>query len=164
MKHADSYFSNPVNALLFLLSAAAGFIAALPFSSCSLEPVSAPPYVIGKPVCVIGEKTDCYLAAGIEFDFYNIDSRDISSFSVSAMVYDRDTGENPFIGSNRVTADFSGLLSGNSKASFAVSLDPYMYAVPASPYVIDFFYVTRIEYADGSSWTDENGIYHTGSE
>lgn len=132
-------------------------------SSCAMESLGAP-FVIGKPRCDVGEKSGCYLVAGIEFDLYNTDSRDIRSFSVSAMVYDRETGQNPFIGNNRVTATFTGILSGNSKGSFSVSLDPFLHSVPSEPFIVDFFYVSGIDYADGTRWTDENGLYHTGSE
>lgn len=123
-----------------------------------------PPYVIGKPSCVVGEREGCYLVAGIEFDFFNVAETDITSLDISAMVYDRDTRKNPFIGSNRVLASLTGGITAKTKVTLAIPLDAYIYVAPTDPYIIDFFYVSRIDYSDGTSWFDSDGTYYTGSE
>ncbi len=154
----------PVRRALSLLAAVAALPALALFGSCSLECRESPPYIVGKPRCVIGEKSGCYLVAGIEFDFYNTDDRELRSLSVAALVYDRETRDNPLIGSNRIAATLTDSLPGGSKAALAIALDPYLCEIPAAPYIVDFFTVTRVEYADGTSWTDPFGLYHAGSE
>ena len=75
----------PVRRALSLLAAVAALPALALFGSCSLECRESPPYIVGKPRCVIGEKSGCYLVAGIEFDFYNTDDRElrrITSYNV----------------------------------------------------------------------------------
>ncbi len=149
----------PVAAAAFLLSLAVGLLA-----SCDLQPDSFPPFVLGKPECVIGERPGYYLVAGIEFEFANTSGKSIRSLSVSAMVYDRETESNPFVGSNRIEGLFAGDIPGKSKIDAAIPLDSYIYVAPSEPYIVDFFYVSAIEYSDGTSWADPNGAYCTGSE
>ncbi len=79
------------------------------------------------------------------------------------MVYDAETEENPFMGSNIIKASFSGTIPGKGIKECAVSLDQYLYVVPDDPYLIDFFYVSEINYENGDQWTDKNGTYHTRS-
>jgi hypothetical protein len=77
------------------------------------------------------------------------------------MVFDAETSKNPLIGSNIITASFSGNIPSGVKKDLIISLDPYIYVAPEKPYLVDFFYVSRIAYTDGTVWEDRNGIYYT---
>lgn len=134
------------------------------FSACSpIQPLTAPPYIISKPQCIIGEKEGYYSAAGIEFFYINIDQKTVTEFEVSFIVYDSVTTQNPFIGSNSIKSSFLGELPPNSKKQLSLSLDEYMYVIPDTPYLLDHFYISRITFDDGSTWEDQNGIYSTRS-
>jgi hypothetical protein len=133
----------------------------LALASCALTADSAPPYVISKPFSRSGEKSGHFVFAGIEFTFLNTGSKTISNITVSCMVFDAETSKNPFIGSNIITASFNGDIPAGGKTDLNISLDQYIYAAPEKPYLIDFFYVSRIGYTDGSVWEDRNGIYYT---
>jgi hypothetical protein len=137
----------------------------LVFASCEFIAdnggYSAPPYVISKPLSFAGKKTGYYVFAGIEFTFLNTGGKTVSEVTVSCMLFDAETLKNPFIGSNIVTAGFSGNIPGGGKKDLVISLDRYIYVAPEKPYVVDFFYVSRITYTDGTVWEDRNGIYHT---
>lgn len=132
--------------------------------SCAVNPVEAPPFVVSKPQCVIGDGGNRYRICGIEFEYFNTGDLPVESLEISCMVYDRETGENPFIGSNLVGAAFSETISPRSGVSLAVPLDPYLYVVPSAPFVIDFFHVVKIVYSDGSTWEDPQGFFSAGSE
>jgi hypothetical protein len=133
----------------------------LALASCELTADSAPPYVISRPVSYCGEKTGYYSFAGIEFTFLNTGGKTVSDVSVSCMVFDPETSGNPFIGSNIITASFNGSIPAGEKTGLIISLDRYLYAAPEKPYLVDFFYVSRIGYTDGSVWEDRNGVYYT---
>jgi hypothetical protein len=79
------------------------------------------------------------------------------------MVYDTATGDNPLIGSNIINASFSEMILAQTTKECIISLDQYLYIAPTEPYLIDFFYVSEINYDDGSQWTDRNGTYYTRS-
>jgi hypothetical protein len=79
------------------------------------------------------------------------------------MVYDAETKRSPFIGSNTIKVTHNGTVAPGEKILFITSLDPYTHIAPSKPYIIDFFYISRIEYSDGSAWEDKYGVYHTGS-
>jgi hypothetical protein len=131
-------------------------------ASCKLAADSAPPYVITKPISYCTEKPGYYTFAGIEFVFLNASTKTAVEIAASCMVFDPDSHKNPFIGSNMIRAVFKGAVPGGQKKDFIIPLDPYIYSAPDSPYLIDFFYISRIVYEDGSVWEDNNGIYHTG--
>jgi hypothetical protein len=123
----------------------------------------SPPFVIGKLLCVIGNKPGFFSAGGIEFDLLNKSKKEISYFTASFMVFDAVTEKTPFIGANLIKQSFSGSIKPGELKKLYISLDNYMYAVPSEPYLIDFFYLPEIRYTDGSSWSDTNGIYYTRS-
>ena len=133
------------------------------FCGCDALDPEPPPYVVSKPVCCIEANEGYYRFAGIEFDFLNTSPKNVCRFTVACMVYDADTNEDPFIGSNTVQFTYEGDIPKNESRSLSISLDPYIYVAPEKPFLIDFFHVTRIEYVDGSSWEDETGIYYTRS-
>jgi hypothetical protein len=122
-----------------------------------------PPFTISKPVSAVGEKMNYYTFAGVEFSYLNTGSKTVSRVSVSFMVFDAATQKSPFIGSNIIKITFDGEIRGGVKKDFVIPLDPYIYAAPAVPYLIDFFYISEVVFADGSVWEDSGGVYHTGS-
>lgn len=132
--------------------------------SCESEQTSSPPYVIGSLHCNLGERKNYYLIAGIEFDFWNISQKDVTEIETSGIVFDRDTETNPFVGTNIISSVFSGQIPANTKHTLILPLDQYIYQVPLKPYIIDYFYIKKISYADGSIWTDYSGAYYTRSE
>lgn len=134
------------------------------FISCESEKTSSPPYVIGPLHCSLGERKSYYLVAGLEFDFWNISQKDIVEIETSGVVFDRDTEANPFVGTNVISSVFSGRIPANTKHTLILPLDQYIYHVPVKPYIIDYFYIKKILYSDGSIWVDCSGAYYTRSE
>jgi hypothetical protein len=74
------------------------------------------------------------------------------------MLYDSE-GNNPFVGSNNVVERVDGNVPSGASTAVLIPMDDYLTIVPDEPYKIDFMYVRKIEYADGSEWTDPFGMY-----
>lgn len=142
--------------LLFLVSSL--FIA----TSCSTTGLIECPYIIPEKQFELGEREDFFEFAGASFSIFNDSDKDISSFVVSFMVYDAE-GNNPFIGSNCIVKNFNERIEAHRTEKFAVSLDSYLSQLPKDEYVLDFFYVQKITYSDGSVWSDPFGM-HASSE
>ena len=121
--------------------------------------VEAPPFVITKPVCETRERSGYFRYAGIVFNFMNTENKVIDEVTVSFSLYDSATNENPFIGSNRFEITKMNLLLPNENKEVIISLDQYIYYAPLTPYLIDFFYISRIHFTDGSIWEDIYGLY-----
>jgi hypothetical protein len=133
--------------------------------SCEIIPTETVPYIISKPTCYAETKEGYYNFVGVEFEYANISDKIVTKISVSFIVYDADTKQNPFIGTNIINETFGGsrIIKSKEKKLLIISLDPYIYVAPAQPYLIDFFYISSVEFSDGSSWEDHNGIYYTRS-
>ncbi len=118
------------------------------------------PYVIGNinSMCGTGDDSAGFRFAGVSFTFCNSGSKTVADFTVSFRLYDSE-GENPFIGTNCVTAKKTEIIGRNSTSEITVNLDSFITVVPEEPYQVDYFYVTEIHYTDGSTWRDEYGIY-----
>jgi hypothetical protein len=149
MKQADKYLL-----LIFILSV---------FSCKELYQPEEIPYIISKPSCVIGTRDNFYQFIGVEFNFANTAGKTVSSVYISFMVFDADNSENPLAGSNLIKRSYSGSIPAQSTKEMIISLDKYIYTVPDKPYLIDFFYIAEIQYENGSSWSDPQGIYYVRS-
>jgi len=136
---------------------------ALIASGCDIRDTAKPPYAITKPVSVTGIKAGYYSLAGIEFTIYNETEKEIQAIGVSCMIYDAETKKNPLIGSNSLHFNSRMLIPPNGSQALALSLDPYVYSVPKTPWLIDFMYISSIDYSDGSSWQDSTGTYYSRS-
>ncbi len=122
------------------------------------------PFVISIPECRTGSMPGAYGSCGVHFSYTNTSSKTVSRIKISCMVYADEQGTNPFMGTNHILADFpeSGvtddIASGDSR-NFILNLDPYIYCAPSSPYLIDYFFVKKITFTDGSTWEDKLGTY-----
>ncbi len=147
----------------FFLLSALGLVIFLNFASCMTtfdddENFGSCPYILSSPRVELGENSDVCKYAGAYFTLYNKSSKEISKCTISFLLYDKD-GNNPFIGSNQVTASCSKSVASESEEDFSVSLDKYLSIVPDEAYVMDFIYVRDITYSDGSHWSDPFGMY-----
>lgn len=116
------------------------------------------PYIIDKARIELGEKEEVCKYMGAYFDFFNGSEKTVTDFSVSFLVFDED-GKSPFLGSNKIVADFEAQIPSKESAEISLALDDYLTIVPETPYEIDYLYVQKIKYSDGSSWEDCFGMY-----
>jgi hypothetical protein len=113
---------------------------------------------------MVGERSGHYQVAGIEFFVLNVSDTAISEITVSFALFDAQTGKNPLTGSNKFSLTLRRVIAAHEKKEMIIPLDGYLYLAPPQPFVVDFFYIAKIVYVDGSVWTDPYGLYHTGSQ
>ena len=122
-------------------------------------PAETPPFVITRPVCETRERQPYFNYAGIVFKFMNTGNKIIDEITVSFMLYDSITKENPFVGSNKFSIKKLDLIPPDDNKEVIISLDHYIYFAPQTPYLIDFFYISEIHFTDDSIWEDKYGLY-----
>jgi hypothetical protein len=121
---------------------------------------NAPPYLTVNLEPVLEADGGNINYAGIRFNIANTSQKTISSFVTSCFLYDGNTRK-PLMQNNRVRSGFTGAIIPKDERVFTISLDDRIGAVPDSPFIIDFFTLTRVDYSDGSSWTDPYCIWYT---
>ena len=125
----------------------------------TFTPGELTPFVITKPVFEIIERPYYFRYAGLTFDFLNQAEEVVDKVIVSFFLFDRRTMESPFMGSNRFEITrWDTVFPGESK-EIIISLDGFIHIAPSEPYLIDYFYIYEIHYADGSIWQDHHGKY-----
>ena len=122
-------------------------------------PQDMPPFVITKPVMEISERPYQYNYAGIVFKLFNKSGEQIDRITVTFMLFDAKTQGSPFIGNNRFEITKADIVYPDENKQIFISLDQYIYTAPTEPYLIDFFYISEIRYANGGVWEDKEGKY-----
>jgi len=145
------------------ISGAIGFIIFVFLMACDdgnkATVVTKPPYTITKPMCEIIERPGYFNYAGIVFNFLNTSDKIVDEVKVSFMLFEANSDENPFIGSNIFEITMLTIVAPKENKEIIISLDQYITIAPSEPYLIDFFYISEIHYKDGSTWQDKHGIY-----
>lgn len=126
--------------------------------SCASITGSNCPYVIDNPRIELGKRKNVCNFAGAYFTFCNTSEKTVKDFSVSFLVFDED-GESPLVGSNRIESEHTIRVDSNQCVEISVGLDKYFQTISESNYIIDYFYVKKINYTDGSFWSDMFGSY-----
>ena len=115
------------------------------------------PYRIKGEVSV-GADAAFYEYAGIALTFYNASGRAVRKFFAVVFLSGSD-GESPFTEGNCVTLEYDENIAPRTAVRAEFGLDDYISEVPDEAYQIDFLYVSKIEYDDGSVWEDPYGVY-----
>lgn len=142
--------------LLFIL-----FISSI-IVSCS-DSVTYTPYIISEPDVHITKNSSFYEYAGIEFTFFNSSQKEITSFTISCMAYSATDNTNPFTGTNQIFAYFNEPISPQETKQLVINLDNRLYCIPTQKFIIDFFTVPSVHFADGSIWEDRMCQFFTRS-
>ena|GEM_PF-2350674 len=132
-----------------------GIIVDLPPST----PDEIPPFVITRPVFEISERPFHFNYSGVVFNLFNTGPEVIDTITVSFRVFDQRTQSSPFLGTNKFEITKLELIHPNESKEIIISLDRFIYIAPTEPYIIDFFYVSRIDYVDGKVWEDKYGKF-----
>lgn len=128
------------------------------FSGCASITGENCPYVVDDMRIELGEKEYVCNFMSANFNFYNSSEKDVDNFSVSFLLFDED-GNNPFFGTNRIISDCKIQVAKKECAEISIALDDYLTTVPENPFEIDYFYVKKINYTDGTTWEDLFGMY-----
>ena len=139
--------------LIFLLSGCSAFPAApdLPALTAGRNPY----LVSGK--FVMEEDSSDYEICGAELKFYNRSEKKVTEFEIFFYLFDSD-GEPAQECWNQLSFDIEKLIDENDSFEICLSLDSYMASVPQSLLRIDYLFVSKICYDDGSVWEDPYGL------
>ena len=144
-------------ALLILLEIAAAVF----LSSClsQLWDAGTPPYAITKPVYRIAGPDDVCTIGGVFFDFYNKSEKEVVFIETCMNVFDSKTGNLAFPGAGGMRSGSSCNIDKTQKKNLCIPLDEYLYQIDSTSRYVDNFFISKIEYSDGSIWQDKLGIY-----
>ena len=115
------------------------------------------PYRIKGEVSV-GADAAFYEYAGIALIFYNASGRAIRKFFAVVFLSGSDE-ESPFTEGNCIVLEYDENIAPYAVVNAEFSLDDYISEMPDEAYCIDFLYVSKIEYDDGSVWEDPYGLH-----
>ena len=123
---------------------------------------AAPPYAITGELTF--DYSPVYEICGINGSFCNNSEHPVSSFTIVFYVFDSD-GNSPVKGRNNIVIKIQEEVPAFCDYDFCLALDKYLAVSqeyeenPDSPlYEIEYLYVSRIEYEDGSEWSDSFGL------
>ena len=121
--------------------------------------ISSPPYAITKPIYKFAGPDDVCTLGGVFFDFYNKSEKEIVFIQACMNVFDKKTSEPAFEGSVGFLSGAPCILKSREKKNLCIPLDDYLCQMENQSFVVDNFFITRIEYADGTFWQDTIGVY-----
>lgn len=128
----------------------------LAFFGCSAFSLERSPYTINADF-VMDEESSVYKICGVDLSFSNLAAETVKEFEVVFFLFDSD-GEPAYECPNRLAFSIEREIGSNEDFSVCLSLDSYMTFVPQSLLEIDYLYVSRITYTDGSIWVDPYGF------
>ena len=114
------------------------------------------PYSLSAEMTV--ENSSIYENAGLEIEFENKSEKTVKAFSIVFFVFNEDEGFLESESGNICLEVFCNLSAWNSIED-CISLDGFFSEVLEDACQLDYLYVSRITYADGSFWEDPSGRY-----
>jgi hypothetical protein len=113
------------------------------------------PYIIDAKLNM--EDSSDFDIAGLDLSFLNRSERTVNEFSIVFYIFDEDGEPASLCRSNVVLSVKCELLPGE-KIEKCLNLDSFFSVVPDEEYSLDYVYISRIKYADGSVWKDPFGL------
>lgn len=129
------------------------------FTGCqsdSFEPFESVPYVLSGNF-VMEENSSDYSICGVDFSLLNKSEKRIKRVSIVFYLFDQD-GEPALECQNKVSVQIDKVIEAGEVSSFCMSLDQFMNSIPANNLTVDYLFLSRIEYEDGSLWEDPYGL------
>ena len=148
-----------INVLILLTLTACADMGGIITDIPPATPEEIPPFVITKPTFEINGRPFQFNYSGVVFSFLNTRMEIVQSITVSFRIFDQRTQSSPFIGTNKFEITKMELIHPDERKEIIISLDPYIYIAPTEPFLIDFFYISRIDYVSGRFWEDKYGKY-----
>ena len=142
--------------MIFLLSGCSAFPVAPDLPDLSALTAGRNPYLVSGKF-VMEEDSSDYEICGAELKFYNRSEKKVTEFEVVFYLFDSD-GEPASGCQNRLDFIIEKEVEPGGEFQNCLSLDSYMAVMPQSLLEIDYLYVSRILYTDGSVWEDPYGL------
>jgi len=124
--------------------------------SCVAFPQNSIPYAMSGEF-VMEDGCQDYSICGVDVFLLNKSNKEIENISIVFFLFDKD-GEPAYECRNKISAKIEQYIAPEESASFCISLDRFMNAIPSEPLLVDYLYLAKIEYEDGSVWEDPYGL------
>ena len=98
-----------------------------------------------------------YSICGVNFYLLNQHEKNISKINIVFFLFDQD-GEPACECRSKISVEIKLDIEAGESAVFCMSLDQFMNSVPEYPLLVDYLYLAKIEYEDGSVWEDPYGL------
>lgn len=125
------------------------------FSGCQLMAREKTPYLVSAEM-VMEDSAD-YEVAGLNLYLMNKSEKEIQSFTVVFFLFDED-GNPPEYMKNTLVLSINTQIDAGESFETCLSLDGYLYSIPQEAYQVDYLYLSKITYADGTVWSDPYGL------
>ncbi len=125
-------------------------------SSCKSYAQSYVPYLLDGEF-VMDEESDDYSICGIKLFLVNKSEKNISKVNLVFFLFDKD-GEPAIECRNKFEFNIEQNLTASESCDFCIGLDKYMNTIPSELLFVDYIYLSKIEYEDGSFWEDPLGL------
>lgn len=127
-------------------------------SGCTME--NPLPYAMTAGELRFGMVEGVCSVAGVFFRLVNTSGREITAVEMTCTIYDHTGRASPFIGNSTIRSRLEVRLAAGAERELCLVLDGYMSGIPqeGEEWLVDQLYASRIEYADGSSWSDPLGL------
>lgn len=137
------------------------FLLVMIFTGCAQNQIDIrkPEFAVSVPEYRSGSEDS---SGGVYFDFYNRSGCAVTFIETRMNVYDKKTGKNAFTGQGTIKSGCDIKIKAGEKKELCVCLDEYITVQSEEGYLIDQFYISRIDYEDGRVWKDEWGLYACG--
>lgn len=125
-------------------------------TGCKTYSIDSVPYVVSGDF-VMEENSADYSICGVDFLLLNKSEKEIKKINIVFFLFDKD-GEPAFECRNKISAEIEICISGGETGLFCMSLDSFMNSIPEYLLQVDYLYLSKIEYEDGSIWEDPYGL------
>ena len=136
------------------------FVSAVLFTvmifGCKNFSIESVPYLAAGEFVMESDAED-YSVCGFDFQFYNQSVKNVKEIEVVFFLFDKD-GEPAHECSNRIALEIEARIEAGESLKKCLSLDRFMNQFPEEELYVDYLYVSRIEYEDGSLWEDPFGL------
>lgn len=124
------------------------------FTSCNLFANEKIPY--GIEGNILTEDSEIYEYMGLELKVQNKSDVKIKEITIVFFLFDED-GEPTSNIKNNIVLNIGCDIPANGTLEDCISLDKYVYVFEDMLYSIDYLYISKIFYADGTTWNDPFG-------
>lgn len=125
---------------------------------CTME--SPLPYAMTAGELRFGRVEGVCSVAGVFFRLVNTGGREITAVEMTCTVYDHTGSASPLVGGNTIVSRLEVQLAAGAERELCLVLDGHVSRIPqdGGQWLVDQLYASRIEYGDGSSWSDPLGL------
>ena len=106
---------------------------------------------------VMDEGAEEYSICGIKCLVMNKSDKNIKSLNLVFYLFDKD-GEPATECQSKLEFNIEKDIPAGQSVSFCISLDKYINTIPSENLFVDYVYLSKIEYEDGSTWDDPLGL------